>query len=94
MWGRQILRQERMDTYLNSQQTTPQPSVEDKKDNGEFPRLLTPEQVRVGTNAIMTHAERLAFLKSSGIARLLGFHHWYTDKEDDINRNSEVASSK
>ena len=84
-----------MDTYSNSQQTTPQPSVEDKKDNGEFPRLLTAEQVRVGTNTIMNPDERLAFLKSSGIARLLGFHHWYKDKEDDISHNSdEVGASK
>ena len=71
------------------------PSANNNKDNGEFPRLLTPEQVRVGTNKIMNPDERLAFLKSSGIARLLGFHHSYTDKEDNISDNSdEVGASK
>ncbi|MFB2881286.1 hypothetical protein [Floridanema aerugineum] len=71
------------------------PSAKDKKDNGAHPPELTPEQVRVGTNQIMNHAERLAFLKSSGIARLLGFHHWYNEDESDNNQKStEVEVQK
>ncbi|MFW9260362.1 Imm1 family immunity protein [Nostoc sp. CALU 546] len=60
----------------NSQETTPQPSSEDTKANGESPRLLTPEQIRVGTNVIMTYAERQAFWKNSEIGKLLGFDCW------------------
>jgi hypothetical protein len=60
----------------NSQETTPQPSSEDTKANGESPRLLTPEQVRAGTNVIMSYAERQAFLKNSEIGKLLGFDRW------------------
>ncbi len=60
----------------NSQETTPQPSPEDTKTNGESPRLLTPEQIRAGTNVIMSYAERQAFLKNSEIGKLLGFDRW------------------
>jgi len=61
---------------LNFQEKTQQPSVEDKKSNGESPRILTPEQIKVGTNAIMTHAQRQAFWKNSKIGKLLGFSRW------------------
>lgn len=37
---------------------------------------LTPEQVRVGTNKIMTHAERQAFWKNSDVGKQLGFDKW------------------
>ncbi|MCC5664898.1 hypothetical protein LC653_13450 [Nostoc sp. CHAB 5784] len=71
---------------LNSQETTPQPSSEDTKANGESPRLLTPEQIRVGTNVIMTYAERQAFWKNSEIGKLLGFDRW-----PDLPQKSETS---
>jgi hypothetical protein len=37
---------------------------------------LTPEQIRVGTNVIMSYAERQAFWKNSEIGKLLGFDRW------------------
>ncbi|MEH2217548.1 MAG: Imm1 family immunity protein [Nostoc sp.] len=70
----------------NSQETTPQPSPEDTKANGESPRLLTPEQIRVGTNVIMTYAERQAFWKNSEIGKLLGFDRW-----PDLPQKSETS---
>ena len=70
----------------NSQETTPQPSAEDTKANGESPRLLTPEQIRVGTNVIMTYAERQAFWKNSEIGKLLGFDRW-----PDLPQKSETS---
>ncbi|WP_238845576.1 Imm1 family immunity protein [Nostoc edaphicum] len=70
----------------NSQETTPQPSAEDTKANGESPRLLTPEQVRAGTNVIMSYAERQAFLKNSEIGKLLGFDRW-----PDLPQKSETS---
>ncbi|MEH1938520.1 MAG: Imm1 family immunity protein [Nostoc sp.] len=70
----------------NSQETTPQPSPEDTKANGESPRLLTPEQVRAGTNVIMSYAERQAFLKNSEIGKLLGFDRW-----PDLPQKSETS---
>ncbi|MHC5595710.1 MAG: hypothetical protein ACYTXC_07045 [Nostoc sp.] len=70
----------------NSQETTPQPSPQDTKTNGESPRLLTPEQVRAGTNVIMSYAERQAFLKNSEIGKLLGFDRW-----PDLPQKSETS---
>lgn len=57
-------------------------SAKDKKDNGESPEFLTPEQVRVGTNAIMTHAERQAFWRNSEVGKLLGFDRWPDVKQE------------
>lgn len=45
---------------------------EDKNENLAFPDDLTPNQVKVGTKAIMTYAERLAFLRSSKLGKLYG----------------------
>jgi hypothetical protein len=70
----------------NSQETTPQPLSENTKANGESPRLLTPEQIRVGTNVIMTYAERQAFWKNSEIGKLLGFDRW-----PDLPQKSETS---
>ncbi|MFN6482260.1 MULTISPECIES: Imm1 family immunity protein [unclassified Nostoc] len=70
----------------NSQETTPQPSPEDTKANGESPRLLTPEQVRAGTNVIMSYAERQAFLKNFEIGKLLGFDRW-----PDLPQKSQIS---
>ncbi|MGA9381604.1 MAG: hypothetical protein WBV73_22820 [Phormidium sp.] len=58
-------------------------STKDQKDNGESPEFLTPEQVRVGTNAIVTHAERQAFWKNSEVGKLLGFDRWPDVKQED-----------
>lgn len=70
----------------NSQETTPQPSAKDKNTSGESQHLLTPDQIRAGTNVIMTHAERQAFWKNSEIGRLLGFDRWLTEEQDDIKQ--------
>lgn len=86
MWAQQTLPQEKMAMCSNSQETTPQPSSEDTKANGESPRLLTPEQIRVGTNVIMTYAERQAFWKNSEIGKLLGFDRW-----PDLPQKSETS---
>jgi hypothetical protein len=86
MWAQQTLPQEKMAMCSNSQETTPQPSLEDTKANGEFPRLLTPEQIRVGTNVIMSYAERQAFWKNSEIGKLLGFDRW-----PDLPQKSETS---
>lgn len=59
------------------------PSTKDQKDNGESPEFLTPEQVRVGTNAIVTHAERQAFWRNSEVGKLLGFDRWPDVKQED-----------
>ena len=67
---------EKMAMCLNSQETTPQPSVENMKASGQSSHSLTPEQVRVGTNQVMTYAERQAFWKKSGVGKLLGFNQW------------------
>lgn len=37
---------------------------------------LTPEQVRVGTNKIMTYTERQAFWKNSDVGKQLGYQQW------------------
>ena len=37
---------------------------------------LTPEQVRVGTNKIMTYTERQAFWKNSDVGKQLGCQQW------------------
>lgn len=44
-----------------SQEQKPQPSVEDKKTNGESQHPLTPDEVRSGTRAVMTHASAKPF---------------------------------
>ena len=48
--------------------------------------MLTPEQVRAGTNVIMSYAERQAFLKNSEIGKLLGFDRW-----PDLPQKSETS---
>lgn len=47
---------------------------EDKKINKE--PSSTPEKVRAGTKAVMTHAERQVFLKNSQIGQLLSVDRW------------------
>ncbi|WP_335210606.1 Imm1 family immunity protein [Nostoc sp.] len=47
---------------------------------------MTPEQIRVGTNTIMTYAERQAFWKNSEIGKLLGFDRW-----PDLPQKSETS---
>lgn len=59
------------------------PSGKDKKDNGKPPGFVTPAQIRVGKNAIMTHAERQAFWRSSEVGKLLGFDRWPDVKQED-----------
>ncbi|MFE1744873.1 Imm1 family immunity protein [Coleofasciculus sp. H7-2] len=44
---------------------------------------MTPEQVRVGTNQIMSYAERQAFWKNSEVGKLLGFDRW-PDVEEKV----------
>ncbi|MEP0809635.1 Imm1 family immunity protein [Coleofasciculus sp. FACHB-SPT9] len=44
---------------------------------------MTPEQVRVGTNQIMSYAERQAFWKNSEVGKLLGFDRW-PDLEEKV----------
>jgi hypothetical protein len=65
-----------MDMPLNSTEKTPSLSAQDKKENGEKQHFLTAEQVRVGTNVIMSHAERQKFWQNSAQAELLGFKDW------------------
>ncbi|GAC1463924.1 MAG: hypothetical protein NVS2B14_06050 [Chamaesiphon sp.] len=51
-----------------------------EKQKSDFPlpprRQLTPEQVRVGTKQVITHAERQAFLRKSELGKLLGCDRW------------------
>jgi len=60
---------------LDSHEPTPQPSVENRKDDGESQRPLTPDEIRAGTTVIMTHAQRQAFLKNSRLGQVLGVAH-------------------
>lgn len=66
-----------------TKETMSSPSAKHKKHNGESPEFLTPEQVRVGTNAIVTHAERQAFWRNSEVGKLLGFDRWPDVKQED-----------
>jgi hypothetical protein len=47
-------------------------SAQNKNKNGVSPEKPSPQQVKVGTKAIMTYEERLAFLKSSRLGKLYG----------------------
>ncbi|MFN6489216.1 MAG: Imm1 family immunity protein [Nostoc sp. DedQUE03] len=47
---------------------------------------MTPEQVRAGTNVIMSYAERQAFLKNFEIGKLLGFDRW-----PDLPQKSQIS---
>jgi hypothetical protein len=76
MWERPTSPQEKMDMSLNSQESKQQISAADKSKNAESLRILTPEQIQVGTNVIMTHAQRQTFWKNSEIGKLLGFDRW------------------
>ena len=61
---------------LNSTENMPQLSVPDKKESGEEEPLLNPEQIRVGSKVIMTHAERQKFWKNCAQAELFGCKDW------------------
>jgi len=76
MWERPTSPQEKMEMSLNSQESKQQSSAADKSKNGDPPYLLTPEQIQVGTNVIMSHAQRQTFWKNSEIGKLLGFDRW------------------
>ncbi|HEY9297722.1 MAG TPA: hypothetical protein VIQ31_15420 [Phormidium sp.] len=54
----------------NFQPQQPEPPANDKKLNTESQSFLTSVQVKAGTKVIMTHAERQAYLKESGLAQL------------------------
>lgn len=59
-----------MPTDFHPQQ--PEPSANDKEAITEFQPILTSDRVKAGTKVIMTHAERQADLKKSGLAQLFG----------------------
>ena len=56
----------------NSHPQQPEPSANDKKTDTEYQPILTSDQVKAGTKVIMTHAERQAYVKKSGLAELFG----------------------
>lgn len=56
--------------------------------DGEILCLLTSEQVRVGTNVLMSHAERQAFWKNSEVGKLLGFDRWPDNSAKENNKRS------
>lgn len=61
---------------------------------GESPHPLTPEQVRVGTNQVMTYAERQAFWRNSGVGKLLGFNRWQVEQSSQINSLFKLSTEK
>lgn len=62
--------------------------------SGEPLHPLTPEQVRVGTNKIMTHAERQAFWKNSDIGKQLGFDEWQQQPMSKTNFVLDLTKDK
>ncbi|MGA9383063.1 MAG: hypothetical protein WBV73_30240 [Phormidium sp.] len=56
----------------NSHPQQPESSKNDQNLNTESQPILTSDQVKAGTKVIMTHAERQAYLKKSGLAELCG----------------------
>lgn len=56
----------------NFQPQQPESSPNDQNLNTESQSILTSDQVKAGTKVIMTHAERQAYLKKSGLADLFG----------------------
>lgn len=47
-------------------------SANDKKINTESQEFLSSDRIRVGTKVVMNHAERQAYVKKSGLAKLFG----------------------
>jgi hypothetical protein len=71
-----------MDMLLDLYKQQQPPSVEDSKAKGESPSYLSSDEVRAGTKVVMTHAERQAFLKTSGLGQLFGVDHLLPEVEE------------
>jgi len=71
----------------------PSPSVKDTKANGESQPLLIGDEVMAGTKVVMTHAERQAFLKTSGLGEIFGVAHLLPEVEGVTNKAPQKSSS-
>lgn len=83
---------EKMDMPSGFYEQQPSPSVKDTKANGES-QLLTSDEVMAGTKVVMTHAERQAFLKTSGLGEIFGVAHLLPEVEEVTNKAPQKSSS-
>ena len=68
-----LVRQEKTDMLLDSQEKKLQNSVTPKKESAVVYGALNPSQVKIGTKKVMSYQERLAWLRSSELGKLFGF---------------------
>ena len=76
------VRQEKTHMLLDSQEKKLQSFVTPKKESVVSPQVLNANHIKVGTTKVMSHQDRLNWLRTSELGKLFGFKN---DQSDRLN---------